>query len=129
MRRRDYRCPTHGLFEYLDDFGDAIHEALACPTCGSESHRQVARVTIGKIDRGTFVTDFPGGHTLTRDEVERRLDLKPGVPFENDPTFTNRIAERVDRLMARQDAGELPPRKELSEKEIDTVKKALKTGA
>lgn len=134
MRRRDYRCTNGHVFEYLDSMTDPIHEYLKCPACGEPAKRQVARgVMIGKIDRGTYVTDFHGGTpdqptrvTLTRDEVERRLAYRPPKPFENDPTLQDRIADRVDRMIAKQDAGELPPPKELTSEQRDLVEKALK---
>lgn len=129
MRRRDYRCTLCDyLFEYIDSIHDQVIEAMDCPACcgPSSARRQVAVPTIGKINKGVFVTDFPGGHTLTRDEVERRLDYKPPAPFEGDSRLTERLAERLEKVEAQMDAGALPPPRPLTSEQRDMVQKAVK---
>ncbi len=130
MRRRDYRCPVDGLWEFVDSMHDQVFDHLPCPTCRRASKRQVAIPIIGKIDRGVFVTDFQTGPrgeqrtTLTRDEVERRLDYRPPDPFENHKPGWS--ADLVEKVMAKQDAGELPPPREVTPEQVKVLEKALK---
>lgn len=129
MRRRDYRCTgCDAVFEFVDSMNDPIYEHLPCPECKAPAKRQVAIPTIGKIDRGTFVTDFPGARpgektTMTRDEVERRLAHKPE---ENTGPIISNLEDRVERLMAQQDAGTLKSAPELTPHQRETIEKALK---
>ena len=137
MRRRDYRCYEHGLFEYVDSMHDPVIEFLPCPTCGKPSKRQVAVPIIGKIYQGVHVTDFPGPLgpdgkptriTMARDEVERRLAQEPQHPMSEEYFERTREqrAEKVERLIQQANSGTLPPPPEPTQEQVKLVTEALK---
>ena len=135
MRRRDYRCPDGHVWEYVDSIRDPIYEHLPCQVeiaqgvkCRKPAARQIAVPTIGKVYRGEWVTDFPGGRSLPTEDVERRLDHKPEEPF-SDKYLEQTRARRFDALerrTAKADAGELPKPPELTPDQREKVQAALK---
>ena len=130
----DFHCKAHGFFEAYVPLQTGTFRAgevpptppAKCPTCGADSKKVMLRApTIGKIAGGTFVVDFPGGHVLTRDDVEERIQRKPDVPFADDPGFAGRIVDRAIERAHRRAQGEIPPRPEPTEAEVKLMRKEL----
>jgi len=136
MRRMDFRCDVHGVFEAVEPLHAPVSDRWRCPACGRSCIKVYLKAPmIGKIDNGVFVTDFPGpigadGRpsriTMTRDEVERRLAYKPDDQHE---FKISNIEDRIERLMAKQDAGELPPAPEPTPEQRGVIEKALKSAS
>jgi hypothetical protein len=141
MRRMDFRCDVHGVFEAVEALTAPVSERWPCPTCGRSCVKVYLKAPmIGKIDNGTFVTDFPGPIgpdgkpsriTMTRDEVERRLDYRAPEPFSDAHLERTRDqrADALDRLIAAQDAGALPKRPEPTQQQREVIEKALKSAS
>lgn len=127
LRRMDFHCAEHGFFEGSEPISAPVSETMPCPECGVESPKVWLKPpSIGKIYAGEFVVDFPGGHTLTRDECERRISEKPGVPFANDPDFAERIYSNATIRAYKRELGEIPPRPQPTESEIKMLERELK---
>lgn len=130
LRRMDFHCESHGFFEGSEPIAAPVSQTMPCPECGIESAKVWLKApSIGKIEGGEFVVDFPGGHTLTRDECERRISEKPGVPFANDPDYAERIYSNATIRAYKREHGEIPPRPEPTAGELKTLETELKKQA
>ena len=109
IRRMDFRCQRHGYFEASESLHAPVSQTWPCPECGEQSAKVYLKAPmIGKISSGQFVVDFPGGHTLLRDDVEERISRPEPAPFENDPGFAERIVDRAIEKAYRREQGQLP---------------------
>lgn len=131
MRAMDFHCAAHGFFEAREPFEAPVSTTWPCPKCGVAAAKVYLKApSIGKINKGVFVVDFPGGHTLTRDDVEERISRKPGVPFESDAGFRDRVAQKVEKVLQMEAAGTLPPARKPTDEQAKVMEKHLaKTGS
>jgi len=111
LRKMDFHCPAHGFFEASEAINAPVSETWPCPQCEAVCPKVWLKApAIGKIEKGTFVVDFPGGHTLTRDDAEERISRPEVLPFADDPGFGERMYDKAMLKTYMRESGQLPPR-------------------
>lgn len=128
----DFRCFSHGVFEASEPMSAPVSTHARCPICSTICVKVYLKApTIGKISKGhgwiTELPNIPGKppHLLPTEEVERRLDMKPGVPFADDKATEAMLSEKFDKVAAQMDAGVLAPRAQPTAAEMTQLMKVV----